>query len=103
MREDPPNAVTPGEWYGSRAPDHRRVPGPTSAYCKGLCRQDRLGRGDQSVGADGDGHRSRDHCAGHDPRYLEWTESPLSLGRVLDTARYSTAVRPSGRAWGLSG
>jgi hypothetical protein len=56
---------------------------PTSAHCEGLCGQDWFGRGDQSVSTDGDGDRSRDHCAGYDARYLEWTESSVSLGRVL--------------------
>src|SRR5215831_8697157 len=69
------NACAPGEWYGSRAADDRSVSSPTSTHRQGLCRQDWLGRGDQSVGADRDGYRSRDHCAGHDPRYLEWAQS----------------------------
>src|SRR5262249_19300726 len=83
MRGDTPNAFASGAWYGARATAHRSVPGPTSAHCEGLCRQDWFGRDDQSVGTDGDGDRSRDHCAGHGARYLEWPKSPLSLGRVL--------------------
>ena len=55
MRGDTPNAFASGAWYGARSPAHRSVPGPTSAHCEGLCRQDWFGRDDQSVGTDGDG------------------------------------------------
>src|SRR5215208_5934813 len=76
MRGAARNACAPGEWYGSRSADDRSVSSPTSAHREGLCRQDWRGRGDQSVGADRDGYRSRDYCAGHDPRYLSG-RSPL--------------------------
>src|SRR5262252_7196294 len=85
-------AFTSGAWYGARSTAYRSVPSPTSAHCEGLCRQDWFGRGDQSVGPDGDGDRSWDHCAGHDPRHLEWTESAVSLGRVLYASRYGPTV-----------
>src|SRR5262245_26572533 len=104
MRGDTPNTYTHGEWYGSRAPDDRSVPRPTSAHRESLCRQDWLGRGHQSYSANGDGHRSRDHCTGHDSRYLEWTESPLTfrtlcrraeafLGSTLKTGSGSQSMR----------
>src|SRR4029077_13202049 len=92
-----------GAWYGARSTDYRSVPGPTSAHCEGLCGQDWFGRGDQSVSPDGDGDRSGDHCAWYDSRYLEWTESSVSLGRVLYASRYGPAVGQSRPARGLSG
>src|SRR5262249_36855074 len=88
IRGDTPNTCTSGAWYGARAPDYRSIPSPTSAYCEGLCGQDRLGRDDSCHGADGNGHRSRDHCPRDDPRYVKWPESPVSLGRVLHAPRY---------------
>src|SRR5882724_5261009 len=92
MRGDEPSTFPPGEWYESCSTYHRSVPSPTSAHREGLCRQDWLGRGDQSGGADRDGRRSRDYCAWHDPRYLEWTQSAVSLGRVLCPPRHGIAV-----------
>src|SRR6266446_4181557 len=98
MRGDTPNTCALGEWYGSRAPAYRSVPSPTSAPCESLCRQDRRGRGRQAGGADRDGCRSRDDCAGHDPRYPQWPESPVPLGRVLYAPRYGAPVGQGGRA-----
>src|SRR6185369_3534752 len=92
MRGAARNACAPGEWYGSRSADDRSVSSPTSAHREGLCRQDWRGRGDQSVGADRDGYRSRDYCAGHDPRYLEWTQSLVPFGRVLCPPGHGPAV-----------
>src|SRR5215468_11126162 len=92
MRGETSHTFTSGAWYGARATAYRSVPSPTSAHCESLCRQDWFGRGDQSVGPDGDGDRSWDHCAGHDPRHLEWTESAVSLGRVLYASRYGPTV-----------
>src|SRR4029453_9237166 len=46
IRGDTPNTCTSGAWYGARASAYRSIPGPTSAYCEGLCGQDRLGRDD---------------------------------------------------------
>jgi class 3 adenylate cyclase len=99
MRRDAPNAFAPGEWYGSRVTAHRSVPRPTSAHRESLCGQDWLSRGDQSDRADRDGHRSRDHCPGHDPRYLERPQSPVPLGRVFCPPRYGSTAGQSHRAW----
>src|SRR6516165_10524179 len=43
MRGETPNAFASGAWYGARATAYRSVPGPTSAHCEGLCRQDWFG------------------------------------------------------------